>query len=259
MKYRPYSRREFRERFRQWRSLNRKRIGVLIAVAVVVVVVETTVLITVPMATSVRWYVLGIVHTAVVVGLAFAVRMAFLAQDTAAIVQMRGAWGEEATRDELARARRRRLIWGWVDSINLQSGDIDHLVVTRAGGLVAIDSKWRNQADPAGHQAMVRAAGKMRLRSEAVFQSLLKSERGSHRALGSSLRVTPLVVLWGAVQSEVPDGGACIDGIDFVAGGGLLAWFKKLDGERVDKAAARDILRRVESFRSTAWAPAIER
>ena len=114
------------------------------------------------------------------------------------------------------------MIWGWVDSINLQAGDLDHLVVTRRGGLVAIDSKWRNQANDAID--MAQAARRVRTRAEGLTQSLLKAERGArHRARANPLRVVPVVVLWGAAQHEVPD-QARVEGIDFVAGRRLLVW-----------------------------------
>jgi hypothetical protein len=251
-KYQPYSRREFRALFRQWAKRNRKKVAIHVAGALFLLAFETVVLFVTPLAPAVRWYVLGAIHAAVIAAFAYALNSAFLAHDQRAIGHLRGAWGEDNTRSELERARRKRVIWGWVDSVTLQAGDIDHLVVTRAGGLVAIDSKWRNQADAADHQAMVRAANKAKLRAEALFKTLLKAGRGTHRARSNPFRVTPVVVLWGAVQTEVPE-GACIDGIDFIRGGGLLAWLKKLNGDPIEEAAAADILQRLEVFRSSAW------
>jgi hypothetical protein len=137
-----------------------------------------------------------------------------------------------------------------VDSINLQSGDIDHLVVARQGGLVALDSKWRSQAHDAAE--MARDASKVRLRAEGLAGSLLKSEKSAHRARGSALRVTPLVVLWGAAQHTVPE-DARVDGIEFVAGRRLVDWLADVVGEPVDKAAAADVLKRLETFRASAW------
>jgi len=127
---------------------------------------------------------------------------AFLAHDREAIWHLRGAWGEDNTRNELQRAKRNRLIWGWVDSITLQAGDLDHLVVTRHGGLVAIDSKWRNQHTADDALDMARGASKARLRVEGLAQTLLLSQRGGarHRARSNALTVRPVVVLWGAAQ-----------------------------------------------------------
>jgi hypothetical protein len=35
---------------------------------------------------------------------------------TGSMNQLAGAWGEDNTADQLRRARRRRLIWGWVNN-----------------------------------------------------------------------------------------------------------------------------------------------
>ena len=56
--------------------------------------------------------------------------------------------------------------------INFQGGDLDHLVVTRRGGLVAIDSNWRNQASDTID--MAQAARRVR-RAEGLAQSLRKA------------------------------------------------------------------------------------
>ncbi|MDP9443033.1 MAG: hypothetical protein M3P83_01245 [Actinomycetota bacterium] len=98
--------------------------------------------------------------------------------------------------------------------------------MTRNGGLVAIDSKWRNQASDTID--MARAAKNARVRAEALAHSLLTGNRGArHRAKTSPVRVTPVVVLWGAAQHGVPD-GARVDEIEFVAGRRLLDWLTKL-------------------------------
>jgi hypothetical protein len=225
---------------------------VLIIGALVLLAFETVLLVVLLPRSAATWYLLGVVHAAVACGFAYAVNSAFLAQDPRAIGHLRGAWGEEFTRDELERARRKRLIWGWVDSITLKAGDIDHLVVTRTGGLVAIDSKWRNESASSNYEAMVSAAKKAKLRADAIVHTLLKSERGSHRAGGKPHAVKSVVVLWGAAQHEVPD-DASIEGIDFVGGGRLFGWLEQLRQESIDEDAAADILQRLESFRSTAW------
>jgi hypothetical protein len=63
---------------------------------------------------------------------------AVFAHEPRAIFQLRGAWGEDHTRTGLESARKGRLVWGWVDSIALQSPDLDHVVVTREGGVVVV-------------------------------------------------------------------------------------------------------------------------
>lgn len=253
MRYQPYSRRELRALFRTWLKLNRARVAVFVAMMAVLIAVESWCLSAMSLSTTVRWYATGFVHATVLGVLVVAVLFTFLAHERDAIHQVRGAWGEDFTRDELGRARRKKLIWGWVDSVTVEGGDIDHLVVTKAGGVVAIDSKWRSASPDGGQVDMARDARKVKLRAEAVVRSLLRSgARGAHRAATSPIRVTPVVAVWGAGQKPIPD-GARVDGIDFVAGGKLVDWLARADGERVDEAAAADVLARLEQFRSTAW------
>jgi hypothetical protein len=66
--------------------------------------------------------------------------------------------------------------------------------------------------------------------------------------------VTPLVVLWGEAQQGIPE-DAEVDGVVLVGGRGLTRWLKACEGEWVDRRAARDLLKRLETFRSEAWGP----
>ena len=115
-----------------------------------------------------RWYLLGAVHAAVVAASLHLLHTAFLANNREALSQIRGAWGEENTRSELERAKRPRLIWGWVDSIALQAGDLDHVIVTRRAGLIIADSKWRNHVTSTDAADMARAARKAQTRAEGL-------------------------------------------------------------------------------------------
>ncbi len=248
-KHHPYSRLEFRRRLGVWLHRNLTLVagltaGLLASIAVIVAVL----LATIP-ESAFRWWLLGALPTALVAAYLHLLHTAFLAHDAEAIWHVRGAWGEDNTRSELQRAKRKRLIWGWVDSLGLLYGDIDHLIVTRNGGLVAVDSKWRNTiSDPA---EMARAAHKVRLRAEALTRDLLKgNSRGARRAKVNPVSVTSVVVLWGTAQRGVPD-GAEVDGIEFIAGRKLVGWLAKLDGEPVDKDAATDIIRSLEERRAS--------
>lgn len=250
-KYRPYSRREFRRRFVGWARRNLKLVLVLTVGMVGLVALVTLICAAVFSMTAFTWWLLGVFQATMVATYLHLLHAAFLAHDGEAIRHLRGAWGEENTRSELQRAKRKRLVWGWVDSISLQAGDLDHLVVTRHGGLVAVDSKWRNQASDTID--MARAANKARLRAEGLAQTLLRSERGArHRAKVNPLTVTPVVVLWGAAQHGVPD-GVRVDGIEFVAGRRLVAWLTRLEGQPVNEAAAADVVKRLEGYRAATW------
>jgi hypothetical protein len=230
-----------------------KVVLVLVVAAVVSLAAITVPFLMLGTETVATYYVLGLSHAFILASCLLIAHSAFLAHDREAIWQLRGAWGEENTRDELKRAKRRRLIWGWVDSINLQAGDLDHLVVTRYGGLVALDSKWRSQATAADNMDIARAASRARLRAEALTQTLLKGERGArHRDRANPLTVRSAVVLWGAAQHTVPH-GTQIDGIDFVAGRKLRQWLAGLEDQPVAKDAAADILTRLETYRAGAW------
>ncbi|MGO4257929.1 hypothetical protein [Marmoricola sp. RAF53] len=248
-KFQPYSRRVWRRRFAAWARHNRRlMVGAtaFVGISLVLEAVLFTVFVT---PNGFSWWLLGVVQTSIVYATWHILYSAFLAHDREAIWHLRGAWGEENTRSELQRAKRKRLIWGWVDSISLQAGDLDHLVVTRRGGMVAIDSKWRNQANDTID--MAQAARRARTRAEGLTQSLLRGDRAArHRAKINPLRVIPVVVLWGAAHHQVPD-QARVDGIEFVAGRGLLRWLGTLDGEPVDKRAAADVIARLEEYRAS--------
>jgi hypothetical protein len=250
-KYRPFSRREFRRRFLQWSKKNLLLIAILTAGVIGLLTVEVFLFTVVMTPNAFTWWLLGAFPATLVAVYLHLLHAAFLANDGQAIWHLRGAWGEENTRSELHRAKRKRLIWGWVDSINLQAGDLDHLVVTRNGGLVAIDSKWRNNANDTID--MAKAATKAQMRAEALARTLLKNELGArHRAKINPLRVTPVVVLWGAAHHGVPD-GANVDGIDFISGRRLVEWLRKLQDQPVSQSAAVDVVRRLEDYRAASW------
>jgi hypothetical protein len=252
-KYLPFSRRELRSRFATWAKKNWRTIGIFGVGLLLLLALETYLLLGLGERAAWKWYVLGIVHAGVVAAFLYALGGTFIAHDREAIFHLRGAWGEENTRDELKRAKRKKVIWDWVDSVTLASGDIDHLVVTRAGGLVALDSKWRNQVGANDRDAMVKSAHRVvKLRAEGVMQSLLRRERGGHRAAVNPLRVRPAVVVWGAWKEDVPS-GAQLEGVDFVGGRELVSWLRTLEGETVTSDAAKDLIRRLEAFRAEAW------
>ena len=251
-KYHPYSRREFRRRLRLWLGRNRKLFAWFTIGALALIAFTTALLLVAAPPTFFRAWVLGALPTAVVAAYFHVLHTAFLAHDANAIHHVRGAWGEDNTRSELQRARREKLIWGWVDSVGLQYGDIDHLVVTRQGGLVAVDSKWRGQISDPGE--MAAAARRVRIRAEGLTRDFLKGDtRGTRRAQINPLSVTSVVVLWGAAQHVVPD-GANVDGIEFVAGQKFVDWLARLNGQPVDKAAAAAIVRCLEERRAAAEA-----
>ncbi|GAB3785199.1 hypothetical protein [Nocardioides ungokensis] len=251
-KYRPYSRYQLRLLRRHWIRRNLTAITLVTAGGLTIAVAVTILQLKIGGHGPITYYCLGAFDVAVVAAFLHLLHAAFLATDRQAMHHVRGAWGEENTRSELQRAKRKRLIWGWVDSISLKAGDLDHLVITRRGGLVAIDSKWRNTPDANDAAEMARSANRARLRAEGLAQTLLRTERGAHRARTRSVSVTPLVVVWGAAQHDLRE-DAAVEGVAFVRGRDLLQWLSRLDDGAVSRDAASDLLTRLTDFRASAW------
>ena len=200
------------------------------------------------------WYFIGLLQAGLAAMLLHLLHSAVLAHEPRAIFQMRGAWGEDNTRSELESARRKKLVWGWVDSISLQSGDLDHVVVTRNGGVVVLDSKFRTDVTATQVADMTRAAARARARAEALARTLLKSDPvGRRRATRTSVTVTPCIVMWGPARHGVPDGHT-VDGVHFIDGGELQQWLRQLPPSPVSKEAARDFLDKLVDWRDRAGA-----
>lgn len=249
-----YPARQLRRRRNAWMKRNVKVVTVIALGLLALCGLVTLLLLAIP--TPGRLYLIGLVHAGLIAAALHAVNSAFLAHDQEALWQMRGAWGEDNTRSELQRAQRKRVIWGWIDSVELQVGDIDHIVVTRRGGVVAIDSKWRNQVTRESVPAMANSARRAAMRAEGVLRSVLKREGGArHRARAQSVSVTAAVVLWGAARTGVPS-DANVDGVRFLDGRQLLDWLAELDDQQVSREAAHDVLKLLKNYRSTASMPA---
>ena len=205
---------------------------------------------------EVRWYLIGLAHAGTAAAMVLLVNTAFFAHDRDAVIHVRGAWGEDNTRSELATAKRRRLIWESVDSITLEAGDIDHLVITRRGGVLAIDSKWRTVVRAEDITSMARSARTAANRAAWLTQTLLVADRSAkHRAKVRPVTVTPLVVMWGPTQHDVPEAFER-DGVAFIAGRRLRDHLRTLDGRPVDRRAARDLARKLTQYRDAALATA---
>lgn len=247
--FQPYPRKAYRSLFDAWARRNVKLLAGIAGGVAALLTIETAVILVVLPDTSFRSWLLGATHAAIVAIGLYLIHTTFLLREREAIWQLRGAWGEEATREELRRAKRKRVVWGWIDSIEFRAGDLDHLVLLRKGGFVVIDSKWRSSGtDAVEMAASARRAG---LRAEGLTRTLLKSERGSHRAKGNNVLVTPLVVIWGPAQHQVPD-GCHVEGVDFIGGRELVSWLAARSGEEVDRAAAKESLALLQRFHGRA-------
>ncbi|MBS2937328.1 hypothetical protein KDN32_06195 [Nocardioides sp. J2M5] len=175
---------------------------------------------------------------------------AVLAHEPRAIHHLRGSWGEDNTRSELEAARKKKLVWGWVDSITLRAGDLDHVVITRNGGVVVLDSKFHTSVTTASVAAMTASAARARVRTEALARTLLKPEaHGRRRANRTSVSVTSCIVLWGPARHGVPEGFQA-DGVHFVDGRRLCEWLSALPPSAVSEEAAREFLQGLTAFRA---------
>lgn len=127
-------------------------------------------------------------------------------------------------------------------------------MVTRHGGVVAIDSKWRNQITAKDVSAMADSARRAGLRAEGLLGTLLKSERRStHRARTQPISVTPVVVLWGTARAEVPS-DAIVGGVRFLNGRELLTWLTGFGGHDVPHDAAWEALTKLHEYWSNLMA-----
>lgn len=174
-------------------------------------------------------YLLGLLQGVVLTLLAAALNSLFHAV-SGSLGPIAGAWGEDNTTDVLRRARRRGHVWGWIDGVATETGDTDHVVVTKQGGVVAIDSKWH--------------AG---LAGETVGRDLVTASTAARRArlillsYGRRQPVTPVVVVWGGAQEDLLDAehrGDCV----VVAGRDLGGWLSNMHGESIDRSTGLQML-----------------
>lgn len=197
-----------------------------------------------------RLYVLGWLHAGAVGTFGGVLLTSFLVGNARAIHQLRGAWGEDFTRDELRRARRRGSIWASIDSLQLEGMDIDHLVISKRGGVLALDSKYRSVAIGAEEARRIldgcaRSSRSARAVVETVWRE--RVDRGKHRSAVRSVVVTPVVVLWGSGAASL-DEDRVVDGVHVVAGERLVEWLASLEGDHVAKSRARALERDIRAF-----------
>lgn len=259
-KFKPYSRRQFEGDYASFRRRNRAMLGWFTLAMIVLVGLATWWQIAAAGDRRFIWYLLGLTHAGTAALLLLAPRWLHLTTSPSAINDLRGAWGEDFTREVLTKARRRELIWGSVDGISIQGGDIDHLVVTRKGGLIAIDSKWRSQITPERLHDATTSAARAGRRASLVLRAegLMKVDRSARHSAQDTLTVTPLVVIWGRGQNEVPV-NTTLNDVEVIPGSNLLAWLNALDGEQVDEGPAADLIELLNQFREKVQLPTTTR
>lgn len=207
------------------------------------------------LSSSPGWYLVGLLHAAIPAVFLHLLNNAIFAHEPRAVFQLRGAWGEDNTRSELESARKRRIIWDWIDSITLKAGDLDHVVVTREGGVVVLDSKFRTDITASGVAEMAASAARARLRTEGLVRTVLPADKtGRRRSSNTSVAVTACIVLWGPARAGMPE-THIVDGVHFVDGNKLQQWLASLPSSPVSKEASTDLLDRLAKFRATTATP----
>jgi hypothetical protein len=224
-----YPRRAYRKDLKRFLIKNRRRLSVVAAGYAILMAA---------MALLADGYFLGLVHGAFTALALAMVGLVHLAA-TGSLAQLAGAWGEDNTRDLLRWAKRRRLIYGWVDSLEIQGGDVDHLVAAPSGW-IAIDSKWHSQS--LDRSVVVRDAE--RATRAARRASLIL------RSLTRRADARPVVFVWGGTRDELSDLDRMVAGVEFVSGSDLKEWFRRLPTGGTDRRSAIAALRDLRSFRS---------
>lgn len=205
-----------------------------------------------------------VTYTAVVVGLAVAyvglALLSFLVSHPQAMHLLRGSWGEDLTRDELTRLRRRKVSWGHVDSLAVDGGDVDHLVVLRRGGIVAIDSKWRSAWSEQICADVVARAVRSARRARGLVATQISTSTGRHRGPVDRGEVAALAVVWGPAQDEIED-DLCVDGVHVVPGRHLRSWLAARRDDTLPKEVGTGLVEALKEWdeersRRTREAPA---
>lgn len=240
----PYSRMQTRKHLRAWLSRERWGVAGLAAMLGVLLAIEAALLrFLMPGSYGI---VVGVLTGMVIVGICWAIHVAFLAHEGAGIRHLRGAVGETSTRDVLKRARRRRQVWGVVNGLATQRGDIDHIVVSRNGGLVVIDSKFRTGLTPGDRQSIIEAGRDHRRSMQGLARTIVPRGHGRHRGQ-EHLPVTTAIVLWGPARHELAE-PQVVDGVHVMSGDHLYAWLKTLDGEPIPKSFGRELTEKIHEW-----------
>lgn len=170
----------------------------------------------------------GVMLGAVVTG-ASATVWFWVVQSTGTSRLMMADQAEQWTAQSLRKLGRE---WRLVNRFVLSYGDIDHVALGPAGAVV-VETKW--SAYP------WRSDDGIRRQRDAVRQveRATRQLRLWHDIKTSSVRVRPVVVLWGGGTSQWPTEQRVrhLDGVAVVAGPGLLDWVRSLE---TDQTADRD-------------------
>lgn len=229
-----YARRLLRANFNGFLRANAKEVAVLVGSTLALMVATL-------LYRPITPYLKGFVHAVLLCALIGLVLLAFFMQ-TGAFQQLAGAWGEDNTRMELAKARKAGSVFADVSNIELAAGDIDHLVFTPAG-VLAVESKWHFRAIPDPVLARSVEQAQMAARKASL---ILRSEH-----VKRPHSVDSVVVIWGTGRRQLPLGGLLVDGVQVVPGQGFVAWLERHRRGRFGRDYAEETAEIVQRFADT--------
>jgi hypothetical protein len=200
------------------------------------------VLIAVEYALQMPRFLFGLIVGALVSGLGWYFWLIFL-MSSGNVFLLAGIWGEKFADEELRKARKRGLVYGHLNNIEIGGFDIDHLAVA-PGGVLAFETK--------AHMVQLDDA---RLRGD-ISQAVAAARKASlvlrSRHVKIPHDVTPVLLLWGRRNtSALPTHGVLIDGVRVLAVADLSNWLKDHQTGEVSRAEAGQILARLTAFRLT--------
>lgn len=149
-----------------------------------------------------------------------------------------GDLGESLTREELEKAKKAGLIFDWVDNIELNKQDIDHLVVSPTG-VIAVETKFKARQVTA-HDLLANI--NQSVRSARKAQSVLLS-----KDVAKPQEVRSLVVVWGKAPGFEEAITAEMAG-RVIRGPALLDWLAALQGIGIDKTDGLQLVSSLEAF-----------
>lgn len=140
-------------------------------------------------------------------------------QSTGTAPIMMGDQAEQWTAQELRKLGRD---WRVVNRFALSYGDLDHVAVGPAGILV-IETKW------SAHPWQSSDGVERQRAAVAQVERVTRQLRLWTEIKRSSVRVRPVVVLWGGGGWDDSDGVRCVDGVAVIEGHALGDWVRSLE------------------------------
>lgn len=156
-----------------------------------------------------------------------------------ALRYLHGAWAEDWTREELQRAVADNLAWHALDNIQLQGGDVDHVLIA-PGGVIAVETKFYGKAGRAAYAVdHVRGAARAATRVAGLLTTV--------RAVGQD--VYPVMVIWGPGAKPLAD-VAEEGGVTVVKGTALLQLLRRYSTGRLAQDHAADLFDALSRYRN---------